>query len=848
MSNLFELAAKISLDSGAFESGLSKVKSGFSTIAKVGVAALTACSTAVVAFGTDAVKTGMEFDKSMSQVAATMGLTEEQIKATDGEFSKLRETAIHYGETTAYTATQCADALNYMALAGYDVETSISMLPNVLSLAAAGNIDLAYASDMITDSQTALGLTLEETNVLVDQLAKTASKSNTSVEQLGEAILTVGGTAQFMAGGTDELNTVLGVLADNGIKGSEAGTHLRNMILKLSSPTDDGAKALAQLGVAIYDDEGKMRSFADIFQDMSVAMEDFTDEQKIQMFTDIFNARDVASATALLGTSKERWEELNQAILNCEGSAEQMKETQLDNLAGDITIFKSALDGAKIALSDALTPTLREFVKFGTEGIGKLTTAFSKDGFSGVVDALGGVLEEALSKLIEKLPAVVEIGATILTSVSTGIVKNLPIVISAFTSLIPSVIETIGTLLPTLVESGSQVVTELLNGITKAMPSFIEKAPEMISDFLFSLVLAIPKISDAAIEMINGLANGITHNLPKLIEQALPMLLAISSGLRDNIGLIVDAGLNLLIELAQVLVDSLPILIEYVPTIVDNIANIINDNMPKLIEAGIQILITLGIGIIKAIPDLLKNAKTIVKTIIDVITATNWVNLGKQIIQAFADSIAGMSGTAGKSMIEVVKTIISKVQNLPETLKNIGINLIKGLWNGILGMKDFILENLGSIVTSIISTIKDLFGVHSPSTVLSEIGGYLIEGLWEGIKDKVDWIKTKLEGFKDAVIGKLKDVFGIASPSKLFKEQIGKNLALGIGVGFEENMKDVEKRMTSAIPTEFDIKESVTGEAESETDSMLSEIYGLLADGLRVNVGNTRDLRRSLNA
>ena len=265
------------IDTELDDSGLRKGLSNLSSTVIDGVTkALKAATGALVALGTYSIKVGSDFESAMSQVGATMGMTVEEIQNGSKEFEALRKAAIDMGSTTAFTCSEAAEALNYMALAGYDAETSINMLPNVLSLAAAGSIDLAYASDMITDSQTALGLTLEETKVLVDQMAKAASKSNTSVEQLGEAILTVGGTAQYMAGGTEELNTVLGLLADNGIKGSEAGTHLRNMILKLASPTDDAAALIKNLGVEIFDAEGHMRSFADIFPDLNAAMADFT--------------------------------------------------------------------------------------------------------------------------------------------------------------------------------------------------------------------------------------------------------------------------------------------------------------------------------------------------------------------------------------------------------------------------------------------------------------------------------------------------------------------------------------------------------------------------------------------
>ena len=211
-------------------------------IGKAAVVGVTAATVAVGGFAAASVNTGMAFDSSMSQVAATMGYTVDELNDSTSEasqnFSQLREFAMEMGANTAFSASQAADALNYMALAGYDAETSMTMLPNVLNLAAAGGIELAAASDMVTDAQSALGLTLDETSELVDMMARTSSKSNTSVAQLGEAILTVGGTAKTLSGGTTELNMALGVLADNGIKGAEGGTALRNMILSLSAPTD----------------------------------------------------------------------------------------------------------------------------------------------------------------------------------------------------------------------------------------------------------------------------------------------------------------------------------------------------------------------------------------------------------------------------------------------------------------------------------------------------------------------------------------------------------------------------------------------------------------------------------
>ena len=253
----------------------------------------------LAALGVISLKTGADFDKSMSQVAATMG------KPID-EVQDLRDFAIEMGSKTAFSAKDAADGLNYMALAGYDAEMSMKMLPTVLNLAAAGNMDLAKASDMVTDAQSALGLSAEETEKLIDQMAKTASTTNTSVEQLGSAILTVGGTAKIMKGGPAELAQVLGLLADNGIKGSEGGTALRNVLLSLSSPTAKGATQLELLGVKVFDANGEMRSMTDIMADMNKGLSKLTDEQRTQAIATIFNKQLLPSSTSVTSSQSMR--------------------------------------------------------------------------------------------------------------------------------------------------------------------------------------------------------------------------------------------------------------------------------------------------------------------------------------------------------------------------------------------------------------------------------------------------------------------------------------------------------------------------------------------------------------
>lgn len=389
--NVFDLSARITMDINGYLKGMDTAKA-------VATSTMSVIGGEVSKFMQSSVEVGRGFDKSMSQVAATMGGTMEtlatEVGSVDTAFGtfdgNLREYAQFMGKNTAFSATQAADALNYMALAGYKTQESMDMLPNVLNLAAAGGFDLARASDMITDTQTAFNISAKRTTQMVDEMAKAASTGNTSVEQLGDAFLVVGGLAGDLNGGmvtlkdgtkqsvdgVQELEIALTAMANAGVKGSEAGTHMRNMLLKLSSPTDKGAQVMEELGVKVFDATGNMRSLRDIMGDLRIALSSVTQEEKISAISEIFNARDIASAEALLSAVNEDWDAIGESILNAEGAAQQMADVQLDNLEGDITLFKSALEGMQIALSDAATPALREMTQFATDLIGNLTDAF----------------------------------------------------------------------------------------------------------------------------------------------------------------------------------------------------------------------------------------------------------------------------------------------------------------------------------------------------------------------------------------------------------------------------------------------------------------------------------------
>lgn len=790
--NVFELFAKLSLDSSEYDKGLDKAMSagsalgsGLATAASIGLKAVTAATTAVVGFGTASVVTGQEFDRSMSQVAATMGDKANDMVEYNGNtvssMEALRDFAQEMGRTTAFSATQAADALNYMALAGYDAETSINMLPNVLNLAAAGSIDLARASDMITDTQTAFGISLERTSLMVDEMAKAASTGNTSVEQLGDAFLTVGGLAQELNGGLitlddgsvqavdgiQELEIALTAMANAGIKGSEAGTHMRNMLLKLSSPTSDGAVALEKMGVAVFDAEGNMRSLSDVFGDLSDKLGEMTQEQKIQTISDLFNTRDLASAEALLNAVGEDWDNIGQAIIgawgdvdsfnqafteilggedafngmikglkelgisqevydqmlktsngdaelfveglleaanagvtmedllnamggdlsvveeafnNTAGAASKMADTQLDNLAGDITLFQSALEGAKIAISDTLTPSLRDFVKFGTDGLSRLTDAFQTGGLDAAMETFGEILAEGLNMIIEKLPSFIDAGIQLLGALGQGILDNLSVIIDA----------------------AVQILQQLIT-------SFVENLPMLV---------------EGALQILLGLAMGIAEMLPTLIPTIVDVVITIVETLIDNVDLLVDASIALIIGLAEGLINALPRLIEKAPEIIVKFVSALIENVPKLNEAAKELIFGLARGLVSFVSKLGEAAL--------------------DLIVAFCQFITDQRDLIFSSGIEIMKSFGESILGFIDTAKEWGHDLID---NFVGGIKDKI-NSVVSACKDIAGTIADYLGFSEPDKgPLSDFHTYapdMIDLFTEGLEDSKNQLEDTL--------------------------------------------------------------------------------------------------------
>lgn len=764
------------------------------------------------------VSTGKEFDSAMSQVAATMGMTNDefnQMTATvDGAQVTLRDFAQTMGATTAFSAKQAAEGLNYMALAGYSVQEAADMLPTVLNLAAAGSMDLAAASDMVTDAQSALGLSFNETTTMVDQMAKTASLTNTSVSQLGDAMLRIGATAQNLKGGTAELSAALGVLANSGIKGAEGGVHLRNMLLSLMNPGNEAAQMLQDLTGGVWDDEGNLNSLSEVFSGLNEKLSEMTQEDRTKIISNLFNRTDMASAQAMLAATTDSLEvykaslatlgqESSNAALSNLAMGESLDEiaaAMMNGATAEETAsrlmreFNLTQEDAQMVskqLADVLDGESNQFETLtksiiDSEGAAKKMSETLLDNLGGdwtiFQSALEGVKIALADGLTPALRGFVQLGGGImqnfadnikadgLSSALASLVQQLgtqfvPELIGTLASGVPAlasgIVQMITTVVPQLLNSGAEMLYALADGISQGGSGFSEQGLSLMQEFLNNIRLAIPNLLSAGLDVISAIVDGIATGAPAFLGQALPMILKFVEGMRASAGHLVSRGMDIIINLVQGLMNALPTLIAWVPQIITNIAGIINDNAPKLLATGVKIIVTIVKGLINAVPAIISNIGNIAKMLIAVWESVNWLNLGKTVIEKIEEGIK----TIGANVPVILQNIGNKAGELFHSIKwsDLGKKAINLLIKGITFLK----ENIPNLIKNIASKAWELF----KSIDWIGLGKAVISKIISGITFLITKIPdTLLKIGKDA-LDKVKNIDWI---------QLGKDMINGI--------------------------------------------------------------------
>ena len=718
----YSITGDTKLDTSGFTKGVSSMTVAAGNL----ISDLTkTAATKLAGLAKSSVSVGMNFDASMSQVAATMGTTVDQI-------DNLTKVAKEMGSTTKFTATQAADALNYLALAGYDADKAAEVLPSVLNLAAAGGMDLAYASDLVTDAMASLNIEANKQNVddFGNKLAMAASKANANVSQLGEAILTVGGTAANLKGGTTELTTALGLLANVGIKGAEGGTHLRNIILSLQSPTDEAAKKMQKLGLSVYDSQGKMRGLNDILSDLNSAMKGMTQGQKDSIINQLFNKTDLAAVNGLLAAQGEQWDTLAAQIDSADGAMGQMAETQIDNLQGAMTIMSSAFEGMQLAVYDELEPTLTEAVKWGTDCLTQLTTALSEGGPEAMLAAAGEIISDLAAGIAAQLPGLMQTGVEIITQLAQNLTDTMP----------------------AMLDTGAEVLAALAQGIINATPALLTSATEIIAEFMLYLGDHADEIMDTGMQLLESLVIGITDNLPQLITAAAALIAKWAAALIAHLPDILKCGAAMLTTLVDGIVCSLENLAEAALACVAKLVGVWDGSMDEWghigenivsgllngITAGWTALVTKVKGLVNLLPKAAKIALGIHSP------SKVFDEIGVQVCNGLAQGL----DRGNKKVKDAAKTVIASVTDSATTLTD-GVTktvetVTERMANGATQQKQTITETSRQMVDGVLKDVKTI-------TEVAADGTKTVKQTMETVRETAKTVTSTFETLADGV-------------------------------------------------------------------------------------------------
>lgn len=339
---------------------------------------------------TDTINTQKDFEAAMSQVQATSG-------ADADEMERLTKKAEEMGATTKFTASDSAEAMNYMAMAGWKTEDMLDGITGIMNLAAAANEDLGTTSDIVTDALTAFGLSASDSGHFADVLAQASANANTNVSMLGESFKYVAPVAGAMKYSVEDVSLALGLMANASVKGSQAGTSLKTSIANMAAPTDKMQGAMDKYGISLTKRNGEMKSFKEVLDMLRANLGGLSETEQTAAASTIFGKEAMAGMLAIINASTEDYEKLTQAIYNADGATEKMANTQLDNLSGSITLLQSAVDGVKISFGKRLNPYVRSVAEGLTAAMPDIEAALSD--FMDFVDRKYDVMQAKMQKL-----------------------------------------------------------------------------------------------------------------------------------------------------------------------------------------------------------------------------------------------------------------------------------------------------------------------------------------------------------------------------------------------------------------------------------------------------------------
>lgn len=423
----------------------SNLQSAGKSITSAGETLTTHVTVPIVGLGTAAVKTTSDFESAMSKVSAISG-------ATGSDLDALNQKAQEMGAKTKFSATESAEAFTYMAMAGWKTEDMLQGIDGIMALAAADGLDLATTSDIVTDALTAFGLSANDSGHFADVLAAAASNANTNVSLLGESFKYAAPVAGALGYSAEDTAIALGLMANAGIKGSQGGTALRSSLSRLIKPTDDAAALMEQYGLSMTNADGSMKSLGEVMEMLRTKMGGLSEAEQTQAAATLFGQEAMSGMLAVINASDSDYEKLTSAIYGADGAAQQMADTMLDNLSGQLTLLKSALEGLAIQFGEILMPYIEQFVQWLQNLVQKLQemTPEQKEQivkWAAFAAAIGPVLL-AVGKLVTGIGNVISVFGKLKTAIPAvkGALVAVKGAIAGISAPVVAVVAVIGTL------------------------------------------------------------------------------------------------------------------------------------------------------------------------------------------------------------------------------------------------------------------------------------------------------------------------------------------------------------------------------------------------------------------
>ena len=492
------------LDSSGLESGLKKLGSITTKGLKAATVAITGTATAMGGIATAAVKVGSDFEAQMSRVQAISG-------ATGDEFEALREQAVELGADTAFSATEAAQGMENLAAAGFTTSEIMDAMPGMLNLAAAAGEDLASSADIAASTLRGFGLEASDAAHVADVLAENANRTNSSVSETGEAMKYVAPLARAAGISLEETAAAIGIMANAGIQGSQAGTTLRGALSRLSKPTDVMAQAMDELGVSFYDSEGKMLSLTDQVKMMRTAMEGMTDEQKNNYLVTLYGQEALSGMLALINEGEGSLADLTEAYENCDGAAETAAKTMQDNLKGAIEELSGSAETLGIVFYDSVSENLKDAVQVVNESVDNITDAFNSGGMDVAISAAGDEFADLAAAAASHAPEMVDAAVDFIQSFADGIVSNRGQLVSAAGEAAEAIGSGLAELLPSELQ---EPVEDAVEAIADSLESGgLKKAGKAAANTFENLIDVAGTLADITLPLLTGAVDLVGGNL-----------------------------------------------------------------------------------------------------------------------------------------------------------------------------------------------------------------------------------------------------------------------------------------------------------------------------------------------